>query len=144
MDNKEIIELFFQNFNYLKLKGYSEVEIYENSDYQVGIILKNPRISKRICFAYYNSILTGKNLTPQEAIFFTIFKKDNKHIDLSRLLKDEFFFKNNCSYQYILLNNQSNLSLTLNNIKAILNEKYEKLISGDEWIDINYDLRDDY
>ncbi|MFY9307568.1 MAG: hypothetical protein WAQ28_00825 [Bacteroidia bacterium] len=140
MDNSNIITLFGEKFHFLHGLNYTDKQIFEDQSYAVGIVLKNPVNGLIFSFAYYKA---NKVSHTNSARILLKLSNNNNHIDFSRLFKKDGFFIKNCQYQYIMLN-ELDLNTLLSKIVDIIKEKYIKLFMGLEWIEINYDFRDDY
>lgn len=145
MDNNEIKDLYFEYFGYIFDLGYNEVKIFENEyGANITIIQSNLSIKQRISFCFYKKGSIRPDLLTNDAIYISLFNINNEHIDFSRLLSQNNLIKNRCIYQYIELSNENTLKDTLYKISKVIKEKYMTILYGDDWINISYNIKDDY
>jgi hypothetical protein len=124
--------------------GYSKITIYEGSNYKykVGILLCNEAIGQKLNFAYYDKNPLNEN-DNSYAFFLTIFN-NNSHIDFSRLLNKNKKLSGFCKLQYFIIKSEMNPDNFLLLLSNILENEYLSILNGEKWIEIKYDLRDDY
>lgn len=155
MINQDIINSINYNFSFLEKNGYDLKNEYYKSDsspnikYDYAVVYADLKNNLKFSVIYYNCNPNLIEKTKDFAIQIILFK-NNEHIDFSRLLNKDPDFTNNCSYQYFIFpyKNEVDKNIVLNDflhrISDLLNKKYLDLINGKMWIDIKYDLRDDY
>lgn len=144
MEIKIIKDDFLRNFAFIQKLGYTSIDIYENSnDYNLGIVLVNPDINQKISFAYYKKSPLTKNNLNKYAILLKLYK-GHEHIDFGRVLIKDKRFSKYCFYQYFILSNEYFINDFLELLSQVLNLEYKNLLTGEKWIQVKYDLRDDY
>lgn len=142
MDNSSLISLFFEKFEFLFQLNFTEKQIFENQTYAFGVILKNNVNGLTFSFAYYESQKNSPLGINNDVVLLKL-ANNGSHIDFSRLFKRDGFFIENCQYQYITLEGLD-FDVFLTKATGLIKEKYIKLFTGEDWIEIKYDLRDDY
>lgn len=118
---------------------YSPSLIVTNSEkYTYGVNYINNEINQRISVAYYdkNPLTDSKN---EIALFIRIFKNQD-YIDLSRLAELENLFLDINKGQYFIFKNEEKI------IEDIFSYLYSKkdILLGENWIQIDYNIKDDY
>ena len=135
---------FLSNFHFLRDIGYSKVTIYEGFDYKykLGMSFENEAINYKLNFAYYDkNPIDNKDDT--YAFFLTLFNV-NSHVDFSRLLNKNKKLSDYCKLQYFIIKQEVNPNYFLELLSDVLKNEYLSVLNGKEWIEIKYDLRDDY
>jgi hypothetical protein len=153
MIEKDIISSINHHFSFLEKNGYDHsTEYYKNNSnpnikYDYAIIYSNSKKPLKLSIIYYDynpNLIEKTNEFALQVILF----KNNEHIDFSRLLSKDLDFAKDCAYQYFIFSYNNDKKIILENfllkISESINRKYCDLINGETWIDIKYDLRDDY
>lgn len=143
MNEINYIDYFTKRFSNLDKYGYNLLQSnYDNSEYICGFKFINSRINQEVTGVIFDhNPLNGSN--DQFAIEIKIFR-DKKHIDLSRLMKIRNFHNEFSFYQYIIVPKDENCNKILEDIFDFLYNINLQILNGKEWVNIEYDLRDDY
>lgn len=151
---KKILDIIKIKFQFLEKKfNYTKVDdIYGKNigaEYKYAKIYYNDLLTQKLSVVYYDKNPVKKEETKEIAFQIIIFKNGN-HLDFSRLLKSNTTFSKYYKYQYFILSyDDENQKIDIANnfleliSKEIFHNQY-KIISGKDWIDIDYNLRDDY
>lgn len=149
---ENVLNIIKSNFQFLEDEfNYARVDdIYGKdigSKYKYARVYYNDLLSLKISIIYYdeNPIKVDKS---KEIAFQVIIFKNGNHIDFSRLLKNNNTFSKFCKHQYFILQYDKNkIDLLRNFLKLISKEllnNHKGILIGQNWIDIDYNLRDDY
>lgn len=144
MDKIDIKNVFRNAFMFLTTLGYDKVEIYENSvDYKLGITMENIKINQKVSFAFYEKNPLNTNSNFEYGLLLKLFK-GSEHLDFSRLLKKHTELSKYSQYQYFIVPIEYKLEDFIGKISKIIFESYEDILLGNNWVNVVYDLRDDY
>lgn len=143
METSDIINIFITRFDFLKELGFTDMQIYTSDSYTVALVSKNNENGLKYSLGYCEHKKFNPIGSDSDMIFLILFNNKGKHIDFSRLFKKDGFYIENCWAQYFMLK-EDDLSPFLTKIIDVIKNNYIKLFTGDDWIEIDYNLRDDY
>lgn len=144
MDKIDIKNDFLDAFLFLANLGYDKIEIHEDSvDYKWGITMGNIKINQKVSFAFYEKNPLNTNSNFEYGLLLKLFK-GSEHIDFSRLLKKHKELSKYSQNQYFIIPIEYKLEDFIGKLSKIIFESYKDFLLGDNWVNIVYDLRDDY